>query len=119
MLRVGVVGLRRGSVYADIFSRLPECQVTAVCDLRPELAQAVAAQRPGAVAYTDYDAMVAKDLDLIVGATPVENHVEQAAALSRNRHVLSEVPAAANLQDCRSLLRAVRNSKGKYMMAEN
>jgi predicted dehydrogenase len=46
--------------------------------------------------------------------------VEQsAAALSRNRHVLCEVPAAANLQDCRTLLKAVRASKGKYMMAEN
>ncbi|NLO73725.1 MAG: Gfo/Idh/MocA family oxidoreductase [candidate division WS1 bacterium] len=120
MLKVGVVGLRRGSVFVEIFSRMPECQVTAVCDLRADLAQAMAAAHPGAAAYTDYDVMVDKDLDVVVIATPVQSHVEQSvAALSRNRHVLCEVPAAGNLQDCRTLLRAARASKGKYMMAEN
>jgi predicted dehydrogenase len=120
MLKVGIVGLRRGSIFLDVFSRLPECQVTAVCDVRPELASALAASRPGVTAYTDYDVMVDRDVDLIVIATPVPTQVEMAvAALSRNRHVLCEVPLAANLQDCRTLLRAVRTGKGKFMMAEN
>jgi predicted dehydrogenase len=119
-LKVGVVGLRRGTVFVDIFSRLPECQLAAVCDTRLELAQATAARHPGVVAYDDYEAMVEKDLDLFVLCTPVEDHVAQAVlALSRNRHVLCEIPAALTLQDCRTLLRAVRASKGKYMMAEN
>lgn len=120
MLKVGVVGLRRGTVFVDIFSRIPECQLAGVCDLRLDLAQATAARLPGVVAYDDYEAMLERDLDLLVLCTPPESHVEQAVlALSRNRHVLCEIPAAITIQDCRTLLRAVRASKGKYMMAEN
>jgi predicted dehydrogenase len=47
-------------------------------------------------------------------------HEPQAtAALERGIHVLSEVPAATDLEQCFRLVEAVRAGRARYMMAEN
>ena len=52
--------------------------------------------------------------------TPMPLHVPQAVqALDRGVHVLSEVTAAVDLEQCRLLVAAVRRSPASYMMAEN
>ena len=44
---------------------------------------------------------------------------QSAAALEAGLHVLSEVTAAVDLEQCRRLVRAAQRSSGLYMMAEN
>ena len=39
-------------------------------------------------------------------------------ALQEDKHVISEVPAATDLQQCWKLVQSVEDSKNKYMMAE-
>jgi len=57
---------------------------------------------------------------VVVVSTPMALHAPQAvAALERGIHVLSEVPAATDLEQCWLLARAARSSRAKYMMAEN
>lgn len=56
----------------------------------------------------------------MVICSPPIYHAEQAiSALEEDIHVLSEVPAAYTLEECKELVKAARESKGKYMMAEN
>ena len=40
-------------------------------------------------------------------------------ALQEGKHVISEVPAATDLQQCWELAQSIENSRNKYMMAEN
>jgi len=60
------------------------------------------------------------DINAVVVATPMPLHVPQAvAALKKDMHVLSEVPAGVSIDECRELVLAAKNSAGTYMMAEN
>jgi predicted dehydrogenase len=59
-------------------------------------------------------------LDAVIIATPMQFHASQViAALERGLHVLSEVPAAVSIQECRGLVAAAGSSGAVYMMAEN
>jgi predicted dehydrogenase/ribosomal protein S18 acetylase RimI-like enzyme len=71
--------------------------------------------------YVDYDQMLAHaDINAVIIGTPMPLHVPQAvAALREHKHVLSEVPAGVNIEECRELTLAARGSRGIYMMAEN
>ena len=120
MLKVGIVGLGRGTSFINVFSRHPMCQIAAVCDAKPGLADRVARERNIPAAYEDFDRFIDHDLDIVVVATPPAHHVKQSiAALERGRHVLSEVPAVASLEECPVLVEAVKKSSGKYMMGAN
>jgi predicted dehydrogenase len=58
--------------------------------------------------------------DAVVVATPMPLHVPHSvAALERGIHVLCEVPAATDLEQCHALVSAARASRAVYMMAEN
>jgi len=70
--------------------------------------------------FQDYSELCRADLDAIVVATPAPVHVANAIeAFEHGKHVLSEVPAAWDLEQCEELARAVEQSGLKYMFAEN
>src|SRR5262249_24302827 len=119
-LKVGVVGAPRGGSYVRTLQAIRETALVAICDRDPE-GLARAAERFGVErTYTEFDAMAESDRDLIIVSTPMPLHVPQSvAALRRGKHVLSEVPAATDLEQCWELVQAVRESGRKYMMAEN
>jgi len=119
-LRVGIAGLHRGQAFLEAIRCSEHTEVMAVCDPNP----AVLEQRGpafGEVArFADYAQMLDARLDLVIVSSPAHVHVPQAvAALDRGVHVFSEVPAATSLEQCSDLVRAVRRSSAKYMMAEN
>jgi len=121
-LNIGIVGAcGRGGSFAANLRWLPNLRVHAVCDINTDKL-AETAQRFGASeAYSDYQEMLARsDLDAVIVGTPMPFHASQAiAALQRNLHVLSEVPAAVSVDECRALVSACQASRGTYMMAEN
>ncbi|NLG27605.1 MAG: Gfo/Idh/MocA family oxidoreductase [Chloroflexi bacterium] len=121
-LHIGVVGAGgRGGSLAAALGLLPDLRVRAVCDANAD-ALPEAAQRYGAAeASDDYAEMLSRsDLDAVVIATPMPLHAPQAiAALRLDLHVLSEVPAAVSLDECRALVHACAHSRGLYMLAEN
>ena len=119
MIRVGVVGLRRGSSFFT-FNLFPDTQVTAVCDIDQETLRRAAKEHGVEKAFTRYEEMLQADLDVVVVATPLFLHAQQAVeALEAGMHVLSEVTAAASMEECYRLVDAVERSGCKYMMAEN
>lgn len=119
-LQVGIVGAPRGSGFMAGFGAVSETEVVAFCDARPE-ALARAGERFGvARRYTELAAMLDSDIDIVVVATPMPLHGPMAVqALNAGKHVMSEVPAATDLDQCWELIQAVRRSGQKYMMAEN
>ena len=119
-INLGVVGAcGRGRFACHAAPQLDGVRLHAVCDLDCENLDALAAQA-GAEPYTDYEAMLdSAGLDAVVVATPMPLHVPQSiAALRRGIHVLSEVPAAVSLEQCRDLARAAQQSSALYMLAE-
>ncbi|GBC96429.1 Alpha-N-acetylgalactosaminidase [bacterium HR16] len=121
-VRLGIVGAGgRGASFKATCDTLPDVQIQAVCDVDEARAQRVAELTGAKQTFTDYEQMLEKaDIDAVIVATPMPLHAPQSvAALRRNIHVLSEVPAAVSVEECKQLVQAVRESKAVYMMAEN
>ncbi|MCZ6679276.1 MAG: Gfo/Idh/MocA family oxidoreductase [Candidatus Poribacteria bacterium] len=120
-LEVGIVGARRGSSFIQPFTTITETKVAAVCDLNENTLNEIAGKFGIEKRFTDYEQMLAdEDIDIVVLATPENLHVPQSiSALNAQKHVVSEVTAAVSLEQCYELVRAVRGSQTKYMMAEN
>ena len=119
-LKVGIVGAPRGQSFIRSFQAIEETDVIAVCDLNIDVVGGVASQFNIDQKYTEFEEMVQSDLDIVVVSTPMPLHAPQSTlALQEGKHVISEVPAATDLQQCWELAKSVENSKKKYMMAEN
>jgi predicted dehydrogenase len=120
-IRIGIVGVAgRANSFTQSLKALG-FSVAAVCDLQAEVREEARVRMEAERAFGDYDRML-KDggLDAVLIATPMNLHAPQAAAaLERGIHVLSEVPAAVSIEQCRQLATAARRSKALYMMAEN
>jgi predicted dehydrogenase len=121
-LRFGIVGAAgRGASFAHLLSCHPQVAVVALSDINESGLAQVGQRYPHARLFTDYEEMLdAGGLDAVVVATPMPLHCSQViAALDRDLHVLSEVPAVVNMQEARELVDACKRSRGTYMMAEN
>ena len=121
-IRVGIVGsCGRGKSFKAACDALDAIEIAAVCDVNERDLPASAERLGARETYTDYAIMLREaKLDAVIVGTPMHFHVPQAvAALERNIHVLSEVPAAVSLMECKRLVRTCRASRAVYMMAEN
>ena len=120
-LRVAIAGAPRGRTFVPTFRAFPGCEVVALCDRDPPTLARVADEEEVSGRHLDYEEMLDRERpDAVVVATPMPLHVPHAvAALERGVHVLSEVPAATDLEQCWRLVTAVRSSRARYMMAEN
>ena len=124
-INIGVVGVcggvGRGGQMVHVLNSVPPVRVHALCDIDRE-GLAKANEKLGVQElYHDYEEMLEKsDLDAVFIATPMALHVPQSvAALRKGLHVLCEVTAATDIQQCRELVAACKASKAVYMMAEN
>jgi len=119
--KIGISGLRRGASLARVLALFPDCTITAACDPDAARLEAFGARYPKARLAAGYDEMLALDLDIVVVATPVPLHCRQSiAALEAGCHVLQEVTLGQTLDECRTLLDAVRaHPDRKFMLAEN
>ncbi len=118
-LQVGVVGAGLlGSAHARNLDENPQTQVAAVCDLRLETAQAVAAPL-GAQAYGDIQEMLqAHVLDLVVVATPDPYHREpsMAAMQAGVPNILQEKPLATTVEDALALYEAAEQRGTRFFI---
>ena len=121
-LKIGVVGISRGSAYVEAFGQGKRSEITALCDVdEAQLDDAAATlQLDSSHLFTDYDAFLESDIDAVIVGTPIPFHEEQVVrALAADKHVLCEVTAAHTLEGCRRIYEAAKRAKAKYMMAEN
>lgn len=121
-IRIGIAGAAgRGRSFKNAIESVEGLKTTAVCDLNEEKLEYAGKLFRADEKYQDYcDMLKSADINAVIIATPMPFHAEQAIqALKRDMHVLSEVPAAVSVPECKKLVEAARASKGIYMMAEN
>lgn len=127
MIRLGLVGVGRGSMVTQLAGRR-DVVFAAVCDTAfvDAAVQQAAVERlakggaPFAVAYSDFDRFLEHDLDLVLIASPAPCHAAQSiAALQAGRDVICEVPAVMSIEEGKELVAAVRATKRRYFFAEN
>lgn len=115
-VRCGVIGTGgMGSGHCHNIPSMEEVELTAVCDVKPEVSQSVAAQYdvPG---FTDHRELLDSGLvDMVIIATPHYFHPPIAIdAFQRGIHVLSEKPIAVTVSDADAMIRAARESGKKF-----
>ncbi len=121
ILRYAVVGIASmGRSHIEGILNCPMTTLAAVCDIREELAKACAADYGLERYYTDLDMMLQnEDIDVVIICTPDQVHREQTvAALRAGCHVLCEKPMALELDDCRAMVQASRESGKKLMIGQ-
>jgi len=129
-VRIGVVGLGRGSNAVYQMPRIEGASIVAICDLLPDRIERAQkyikeAGRPDAVVYTGDEEAWKKmcerdDIDLIYNATPWELHVPISLyAMEHGKHTVMEVPAALTVNDCWALVDTAEKMQRHCMMLEN
>ncbi|MFF3751810.1 Gfo/Idh/MocA family protein [Streptomyces sp. NPDC002018] len=106
-LRIGMVGAGKISgAYLDTLERLDGVTLTAVTDLDPGRAAAVAARVPGVAVSGSVAELVARpDVDAVLNLTVPAVHAEVAlAALAAGKHVYGEKPLAATRAEADAVL---------------
>ncbi|HOH07656.1 MAG TPA: Gfo/Idh/MocA family oxidoreductase [bacterium] len=130
-VRIGMVGVGlQGTSHVRNFLGIPEAQITAVCDIRPERVAAAqklitAAGHPEPRGYsrgsTDFLRLCdEEELDLVFTATPWEWHVPVCvAAMKSGKHAATEVPAAVTVDECWQLVETAEKHHKHCVMMEN
>ena len=130
VIRVGIIGLgNRGSTQIDSIIRIEDVEIKALCDLRPEKAEAARKKLEGTSHNPELYAgsrdewkklCERKDIDLVYITTPWYMHAEMAIyAMEKGKHVASEVPAAGTIEECWQLVETAERTRKHCMMMEN
>jgi len=131
LIKVGFVGIgNQGSGHVNNLLKIEGCQVTAVCDIRPERVkwaqrQVVKAGFPEPKGYTkgdlDFERMCAEeDLDLVYNSAPWRWHAPIClSAMENGKHAASEVNIALSVENCWKLVEVSEKSRKHCVMQEN
>jgi predicted dehydrogenase len=117
-IRLGLVGYGfRGPGLLGMARSVEALTPAAVCAVSPATGQKVRTDFPEVAFFTDYDEMLQSGtIDAVLIETPPMTHAPFAlAALRRNIHVLSDVPAVHTLEEARPLWDAAQSSRAIYM----
>lgn len=117
-VRIGVVG---GNFGLQFYWHLhPNSRVTAVCDIRPDRLDLLKRTYRCDTGYGDFHELLKdRNVDAVAVFTPAPLHVYHATrAMEAGKHVVSAVPAAMSLEECRQLIDCVKKTGRTYMMAE-
>ncbi|MBN1581221.1 MAG: Gfo/Idh/MocA family oxidoreductase [Anaerolineae bacterium] len=107
-VKVAVIGIGNiGNMHLRLIDMIPELELTAVCDIVPEKADA-AAEQYGVKAYYDTNKLFAdKIVDAVTVGTPHYGHTTIGiAAMNSGHHVLVEKPISVHKADCERLIAA-------------
>lgn len=111
-IRLGVAGLGRAfTLMLPTFAADPRIVLAAATDLRPEARRRFESD----FAAPTYDTIEAlcddPSIDAVYVATPHQMHAAHVvAAAARGKHVLVEKPIAIRLEECRTMIEAVRHA---------
>lgn len=119
MIKLGIAG-QRGLTYMPGILGLDDVKVTAFCELNEEVLERRSAEFNIPNKFRVYEDMLNSDIDAVLIGTPMHMHATQAMqALDADKHVLSEVIAATNINELFWLKEKAEKSSKVYMMCEN
>lgn len=117
-VNVGVIGCGYwGPNLIRNLVELPESNLVAVADLKPERLAHIKARYPGVQVTDDYVELFSMSLDAVVVATPPPTHFRIARdCLQHGLHVMVEKPLTLNSQDARELIRIAEERRLTLMV---
>jgi predicted dehydrogenase len=128
-VRIGFIGLgNRGPGHVNAASQIEGTVIAALCDLRPEKAEAVKKRLGTAHNPTLYSGdsnawkrmCEQKDIDLIYIATPWDLHAPMALyAMEQGKHVAIEVPGVITMDECWQIVETSERTRKHCMYLEN
>ena len=95
-------------------------KLTAVCDIKKERADALAAEY-NCIAFTSIDDLLksANDIDVVSICTPNGLHMEHTIkSLKAGNHVLVEKPMALSVRDCESMIKTAEDSNRRLFVVK-
>ena len=105
MLKLGIIGLHRGSRYIERIGLVKNAYVEAVCDIDREKAECIAKQYGVKNVFYDYRDLIKSDVDAVIVASPINLHAQHVVdTLKAGKHVLSEVITATTVEDCERIV---------------
>ena len=126
VVKLGIVGLKRGRHVGALILNDENVKITAVADKDPLSLSACRQMYEEAgktdIAYFEsYEEMLQADIDAVYIVTDKPLHTRHTLmALAAGKHVLSEIPVIETEEEAKALLDAVRaHPELKYMTAEN
>lgn len=130
VVRIGFIGLgNRGPGAVGRMKHIEGVEIKALCDIRPEKADAVKKSLEGSPHNPDVYSgkeeewkklCERKDIDLVYIATPWALHTPMAVyAMNHEKHVCTEVPAAKTIDECWQLVKTSERTRRHCMMLEN
>ena len=125
-IRLAILGNGpRGTGLGGVYAQHPNVEVVAVCDIADGLAENASQHLNNCVgytpkAYTSYEQLSKNAAyDAILIAVDPDIQVDYAVReMERGIHVMTEVPAAYTMDQCYTLVNAVRKTGCKYQFAE-
>ena len=121
-IRFGIVGLgTHGTRYANHLSAgdVEGATLSAVCRRNVEAGEAYAKEH-GAAFFADSNELVTGNVDAVVIATPVADHLPAAeAAAAAGKHVLVEKPMGRNVAECKAIVDACDQAGVKLMVGQS
>ncbi len=119
-IRIALVGLGFGAEFIPIYQRHPQAQLAALCQRSGSKLTELADHFGIPKRYTSYEELLRDpDIDAVHINTPIPDHGPQSiAALKAGKHVACTVPMATSVEDCREIVKLVRETGKHYMMME-
>ena len=117
-VRVGLVGCGYwGPNLARNLHQIPQTELTACCDLNPQVLGSLRKLYPQATTTPDYsDLLSDAGIEAVVVATPARTHFALArAALEAGKHVLVEKPLAMSSEEAEALIELAKQ-RGRVLM---
>jgi len=111
-VRFGIVGTGgMGSGHAGTMQNIEECQLTAVCDIDPDVVKGVA-EKYEVESFTDYKELIDSGLvDAVIVATPHYFHpIVGIYAMKKGIAVLSEKPMAVTVKAADEMIRTAKET---------
>lgn len=121
--KIGLVGLGwiAQVFHMPILTKLPDVEITCICDRDKNRARALAEKYGIQRYYTNYQEMLIKEeIDAVDICTSTDAHQEiSIASLDAKKDVFVEKPIARKLEEAASIAEAVKRNKKKLMVGMN
>jgi len=119
-VNVAIIGLGFGAEFIPIYQKHPNANMYAICQRNKEKLDKIGDAFGIAKRYTDYnDVLKDPNVDFVHINSPIPDHAPQSiAALKAGKHVMCTVPMATSIEDCETIVKLVKETGLKYMMAE-
>lgn len=119
-VNVAIIGLGFGAEFIPIYQKHPGANMYAICRRTQAELNKIGDAFGVDKRYTKYEDVLADpEVDFVHVNSPIPDHAWMSIeALKAGKHVMSTVPMATTIDECRQICQLVKETGLKYMMAE-